>query len=72
MVARRVTRRNINERKDRAIALAKVVNMISSFAISSTERVFLLHGNHSRLVGLKVHVYRFPDPKKIKASEIPF
>ena len=72
MIARGVTRRNINERKDRTTALAKAVNMISSFAISPTARVLFLHGNHSRLVGLKVHVHRFLDPKKIKASEIPF
>lgn len=46
--------------------------MISSFAISPTARVLFLHGNHFRLVGLKVHVHGFPDPEKNKASEIPF
>ena len=61
-----------NDKFFSAIALAKVVNMISSFAISSTARVLFLHDDHSRLIGLKAHVRRFPDPKKIKASEIPF
>lgn len=49
------------------IALAKVVNIISSFAISPTARILFLHGNHSRLVGLKVHVHRFTDPEKNKS-----
>ena len=61
-----------NDKFFSTIALAKVVNMISSFAISPTARVLLLHGNHSRLTGLKVHVHRFPIRRKIKASEIPF
>ena len=42
-------------------------NVISSFAISPTARVFLLRGNHSRLVGLKVRVHGFPDPEKDKS-----
>ena len=47
--------------------------MVSSFAIFPIARVLLLHGNHSRLIGFKVYVHRFPDQKKkIKASEIPF
>lgn len=61
-----------NDKFFSAIALAKVVNMVSSFAISPTAWVFLLHGNHSRLVGLKVHVHGFSDPEKNKSPEIPF